>query len=317
MPGSDPPRASVMAYNLRNCGRTKFNQHRDAIVAVLSAASVSVAIEVRDDSKDGQLLQDMLDALNGAAVRGGRGAGGGAHGGGRGRSPPRFTTADGIWRSPADAGGRYAAVASEPLGSSSRKERFVFFYRCNELVVKDARLVHECASVCDRVPMAVRFAWRARPKKQFTLISVHTRPQVAAEELVELHRALNLIDDAWRPSWRARIAKYLARGEKRNVGPILLGDFNAGSNFVTHKDRESHVLWRSPDLTWLVSDDVNTMSSHNGQAHDRIVVPSHHARFLEDARVNELRGVRGVTADALSDHLPLQLVVRCSNRTGR
>ncbi|KAK5856804.1 hypothetical protein PBY51_008374 [Eleginops maclovinus] len=183
---------------------------------------------------------------------------------------------------------QYNFIASAPLGRSIYKERYLYLYKHNTVSV--VFNLQNMATVFARPPFVVKFS---SIQSEFSLIPIHTCPNCAVGEIDAL------VDVA------------VAAGYFSNNDIMLLGDFNAGGSYVKSNDW-SYIRLRSNYFHWLIGDNVDTMVSRTGQAHDRIVVtPTLNSRVVTgSARVFNFQAQYGLTlaqAEAVSDHFPVEV----------
>jgi len=88
----------------------------------------------------------------------------------------------------------------------------------------------------------------------FTLITIHTKPSIAMEEINALHT----------------VVQDYQTENPQEPDIVILGDYNADCTYASSEE-----LWSSPmrnsNYTWLISDSVDTTVSSSDCAYDRIV----------------------------------------------
>nr|XP_020443449.1 deoxyribonuclease-1-like isoform X2 [Monopterus albus] len=212
----------IAAFNAKKLGMKKVNDEfvMRYLVKILSRYSVVVVLEVVD--KDDDAMNILLDELN-------------------------------------SNGHDYNKICSPELGRGTYKEKFVCFYRENEVTLVD-QYQYEDDQAGDedafaREPFILHFNCSTAVVKDMVLIPVHTKPQDAWKELDELHDVVEFIKERW--------------GIK-NI--IILGDFNADGRYLSKKEKKM-IRICSPCYHWLIDDDVDTTASNsNDHTYDRIVV---------------------------------------------
>ncbi|XP_029288592.1 deoxyribonuclease-1-like isoform X3 [Cottoperca gobio] len=213
----------IAAFNAKNLGWKKVTDKTVVhyLTKIMSQYSVVVILEVMD--KSGKAMERLLKKLNNSS-----------------NSP-------------------YTMIASCRLGRDTYKERFVCFYR-EEDVTLEACHQYEDNQIGDvdafaREPFILRFSCPSTVVKDLVLIPVHTKPTDSLKELDELHDVVTSIRQKWGTD---------------NI--IILGDFNADGRYLSQKKKKKIRISSAP-YHWLIDDDVDTTSSNfNDHTYDRIVV---------------------------------------------
>jgi len=96
------------------------------------------------------------------------------------------------------------------------------------------------------------------------------------------------------------------------VGPIIMGDLNAGKNYISNKAKEQIELFANKEkFTWLIGDEVDTtVASTTDYPYDRIIVPTEQLQFFRNAKpylFDEKLKLDNQTALAVSDHYPVEV----------
>ncbi|XP_068193957.1 deoxyribonuclease-1 [Antennarius striatus] len=198
---------------------------------------------------------------------------------------------------------RYSHIVSEPLGRSSYKERYLFLYREQTVSVAKNYTYNDANGPCGmdsfmREPFVVMFSSRHTAVKNFTLIPQHTSPDSAVEEVDALYDVVNDVFRRW-----------------KNNDIVLLGDFNAGCNYVMHSEWEQIRLFTDKSFHWLIPSEADTTVTHTNCPYDRIVVTADMMRgvvqgsavvynYMEDL------GLSHDLALAVSDHFPVEVKLR-------
>ncbi|KAJ4923016.1 hypothetical protein JOQ06_015366 [Pogonophryne albipinna] len=180
-----------------------------------------------------------------------------------------------------------------PLGPGSYKERYLFLYKFQTVTVTGS--FQYTASGFERPPYVVKFSSTQTAVTDFVLIPIHTKPGHAVEEL----KALDVVVDAAKQKWT-------------NNNIMVLGDFNAGSNYVPTRTRSTIPLFDTNVFHWLIPDNVDTTVSKSGQAYDRIVVTNDMYRGMNPRRAGifDFEKEFHLTLDetkAVSDHFPVEV----------
>ncbi|KAM9361365.1 deoxyribonuclease-1-like [Symphorus nematophorus] len=253
----------IAAFNVRNLGQSKVDNvnKRRILIKIVSRYSVVVMLEVLD--QDGSAMKKFLTELN------------------------KF-----------NRNTQYAMVCSKPLGRTSYREKFVFFYRKDEVRVMNSYQYREQEEedVLAREPFAVQFACPSTSVKKLVLIPVHTKPQDAEIELDALDDVVEAVRDKW-----------------RNDNIMILGDFNADGRYLSKK-KKSKIRIYSPPYYWLIDDDVDTTTSDdNDHTYDRIVVfgdEMYEAVVPNSAKPFDFQRAYRLTArttEGISDHYPVEV----------
>ncbi|XP_049437980.1 deoxyribonuclease I-like 1-like [Epinephelus fuscoguttatus] len=210
-----------------------------------------------------------------------------------------------------DKSNSYSYVESERLGRKTYKEQYVYIYRNNVLTVKEQyqypKLEGEGTNETDvfsREPFIVRFHSPTTLVKDFVLIGHHTCPRNAMKEIDELYTVFKGIYKKWRTD---------------NV--MILGDLNAGCNYVTIKGWRAVRLRSDPKFRWLIGDEQDTTVREKTHcAYDRIIV---HGREIISSIVpdsaqpfNFKESFHLTEEEALevSDHFPVEVDLKPNHR---
>ncbi|XP_042347405.1 deoxyribonuclease I-like 1-like [Plectropomus leopardus] len=211
-----------------------------------------------------------------------------------------------------DKSNSYSYVESERLGRKTYKEQYVYIYRNNVLTVKEhyqyPKLEGEGTNETDvfsREPFIVRFHSPTTLVKDFVLIGQHTCPRNAMKEIDELYTVFKGIHKKWKTD---------------NV--MILGDLNAGCNYVTIKGWRTVRLRSDPKFWWLIGDEQDTTVRQKTHcAYDRIIV---HGREMISSIVpgsaqpfNFKESFHLTEEEALevSDHFPVEVELKTETRT--
>ena len=159
-----------------------------------------------------------------------------------------------------EAGVVYKFLISERTGKnpddSSSKEQYAYYYNTGTIEVLDKGGLYD-----DRKPDHFQrepFVSRFKTKKgnfSFVLISIHTRPCSAAEEIAALEH----------------VVKWARVHYPKEDDFIMLGDFNADCNYISKENLEAISLSGS-QYTWIIPNSADTnVSTKTSCAYDRIV----------------------------------------------
>ncbi|KAK1901126.1 Deoxyribonuclease-1-like 1 [Dissostichus eleginoides] len=247
----------IAAFNVKRLGWAKVNKTavREIIIEIVSQYSVVVLLEVMDES--GKAMKLLLKHLNNY---------------GDNRSNP------------------YGMLCSEPLGRTTYKEKFVYFYREEEVEILEAYQYVEKNEDNGYDEEDVDELAR-EPFAELVLIPVHTKPKDAEAELNALH---DVVEDV--------------RERCQNDNIMILGDFN--------KKKKMLRIFSAPYHS-LIDDDVDTTTSNNNDnTYDRIVV--YGERMLEaivpdSAKAYNFEEDLNLTEEetqSVSDHYPVEVELK-------
>ncbi|TWW69296.1 Deoxyribonuclease-1 [Takifugu flavidus] len=195
---------------------------------------------------------------------------------------------------------RYSFIVSEPLGRSSYKERYLFLYREDTVSVAKNYTYDDGCEPCgtdtfNREPFVVMFSSKHTAVENFVLIPQHTSPNSAVKEIDALYDVVVDVRHRWKTN-----------------DILLLGDFNAGCNYVTRSEWQQIRLFTDKSFHWLITDDEDTTVTHTICPYDRIVVTADmmggvvpHSAAVYDYMV-DLNLIHSL-ALAVSDHFPVEV----------
>ncbi|KAL3054371.1 hypothetical protein OYC64_006656 [Pagothenia borchgrevinki] len=193
---------------------------------------------------------------------------------------------------------QFRNISSGYLGPGSHKERYLFLYRDQTMTVTDSFQYDEGkAGDFNRPPYIVKFSSTQTAVTDFVLIPIHTSPSTAVEELKAL---VDVVKEAKR-KWQ-------------NNNIMVLGDFNAGSNYVPMSKRPTIPLFNTNVFHWLIANNVDTTVSRTGNAYDRIVVTDDMYKGMNphSAGIFDFKNQYALTLDeakAVSDHFPVEVQI--------
>ncbi|XP_018554060.2 deoxyribonuclease-1 [Lates calcarifer] len=195
---------------------------------------------------------------------------------------------------------RYGHIVSEPLGRSSYKERYLFLYRENTVSVVKSYTYDDGCEPCGtdtfiREPFVVMFSSKYTAVKNFALIPQHTSPSSAVKEVDALYDVVADVRNRWNTN-----------------DIVLLGDFNAGCNYVTGSEWQQIRLFTDKSFHWLIPNDADTTVSHTNCPYDRIVVTTDMMKGVDQnsAEVYNYMMDLNLSHDlalAVSDHFPVEV----------
>ncbi|KAM9391411.1 deoxyribonuclease-1 [Pholidichthys leucotaenia] len=191
-------------------------------------------------------------------------------------------------------------IVSEPLGRSTYKERYLFLYRDQKVSVAKNYTYDDGCEPCgtdtfSREPFVVMFSSKYAAVKDFTLIPQHTSPEYAVEELKALYDV---------------VVDVRARWKTNDI--VLLGDFNAGCNYVVGPEWQQIPIFTDKSFHWLIPDDADTTVSHTNCAYDRIVVTDDMMKGVVPGSPVVYDYMKDLKLDyslalAVSDHFPVDV----------
>ncbi|CAG0888808.1 unnamed protein product [Darwinula stevensoni] len=261
--GSGP--LNIASFNIQRLGKSKLKKSNvvDVIVQILSNYDVVAVQELLDDN--GEILNPLVERLN--------------------RVSPE----------------PYEAVASDRIGSTSYKEKYLFLYRPSRVELLEESLYPDQAGEFERPPYVVTFRTPTTELKKLSFINVHTKPERADSEI----SALATVSD-----W--------ALSKTKVQDQIILGDFNGGCSYVTGKEWEAIELRRRKEFRWLIPDHADTTTKDTVCPYDRFVA---RGEKLWNEVVEGSVGIRrfdtefGLTEaerDDISDHYPIHMKLKPS-----
>ncbi|XP_034084698.1 deoxyribonuclease-1-like isoform X2 [Gymnodraco acuticeps] len=195
---------------------------------------------------------------------------------------------------------QFTNISSEPLplGPGSHKERYLFLYKNQTVSVKGSFQYDEGkAGDFNRPPYVVQFSSTEPAVMDFVLIPIHTSPRTAVEELKAL---VDVVKEAKR-KWQ-------------NNNIMVLGDFNAGINYVPLYKRPTIPLFDTNVFHWLIANNVDSTVSKSGNDYDRIVVTNDMYKGMNPRNADKFDfenayGLNQAQAKAVSDHFPVEVEI--------
>ncbi|XP_075942742.1 deoxyribonuclease-1-like [Anarhichas minor] len=157
---------------------------------------------------------------------------------------------------------QYGYIISAYLGASSHKERYLFLYRVGIVSVGRSYTYNDIPygfyTRFSRPPFIVEFSFKLPAVGNFVLIPQHTSPSDAVLQIDALYDVVAYVRNYWNTN---------------NI--VLLGDFNAGSNYVSSPRWKWIRLSVDKSFHWLITDDQDTTVPRQGKTgfpYDRIVI---------------------------------------------
>ncbi|XP_030592161.1 deoxyribonuclease-1-like [Archocentrus centrarchus] len=195
---------------------------------------------------------------------------------------------------------QFKYIVSEPLGQSTYKERYLFLYREDTVSVAKNYTYEDGPEESgedsfNREPFIVMFSSKYSAVKSFTLIPQHTSPDFAVQELNALYDVVADVRNRWKTN-----------------DIVLLGDFNAGCNYVSGSDWQQIRIFTDKSFHWLITDEADTTVTHTNCPYDRIVVTTDMMNGVVkgSAEVYNYMTELNLKQDlalAVSDHFPVEV----------
>uniref|UniRef100_A0A7N9AV58 Deoxyribonuclease n=1 Tax=Mastacembelus armatus TaxID=205130 RepID=A0A7N9AV58_9TELE len=194
----------------------------------------------------------------------------------------------------------YSHIVSEPLGRSSYKERYLFVYREQTVSVNKNYIYDDGCEPCgtdtfSREPFVVMFSSKQTAVKNFVLVPQHTSPEDAVKEINALYDVVADVRTHWNTN-----------------DIVLLGDFNAGCNYVKASDWRNIRLFTDESFRWLINNEADTTVSQTTCPYDRIVVTNDMMRGVVHSSAAvynymvDLNLSQNLALD-ISDHFPVEV----------
>nr|XP_023677884.1 deoxyribonuclease-1 [Paramormyrops kingsleyae]XP_023677885.1 deoxyribonuclease-1 [Paramormyrops kingsleyae]XP_023677886.1 deoxyribonuclease-1 [Paramormyrops kingsleyae]XP_023677887.1 deoxyribonuclease-1 [Paramormyrops kingsleyae] len=197
----------------------------------------------------------------------------------------------------------YEYIASEPLGRDTYKERYLFIYRDDMVSVVESFLYDGGCEACgtdtfSREPFVVMFSSKRSGVPDFALIPQHTSPDSAVKEIDALY---DVVDET--------------RSFLGTDNILLLGDFNAGCNYVLESDWEQIRLHTDRSYHWLIPNSADTTVTNTECPYDRIVATATMMQYVVpgSAAIYDFMTALKLSqslALAVSDHFPVEVQLK-------
>lgn len=141
----------------------------------------------------------------------------------------------------------YGMAVSPRLGNTSSKEQYAFLYKTSRVRLLGHEVYDDVGNKFHRPP---HIGYFQAGQFDFTLINVHTDPDVATSEIYDLWHVAN---------WS------LMRQGEQDI--IILGDLNADCTYY-NTNREDALS----EYIWTIDDDADTNLASSTCAYDRIII---------------------------------------------
>ncbi|KPQ43976.1 MAG: Endonuclease/Exonuclease/phosphatase family protein [Candidatus Methanoperedens nitroreducens] len=185
---------------------------------------------------------------------------------------------------------RYDYIVSERLGRTNSKEQYAYLYNTQTILPIGSTYTYpDTNDLFEREPYVSNFKAR-NGNFDFVLITIHTDPDTAAQEINDLPK---VIEDAK--------ARYQGESDF-----IILGDLNSDCNYF---DENSQSPLRNGDYQWIIDDSIDTTTKSTTCTYDRIVISTPAKNdFTGDSgvfRFDTAYSLNYETTIAVSDHYPV------------
>ena len=184
----------------------------------------------------------------------------------------------------------YTVITGPRLGRTSSKEQYAYIYRTEALEYIEAYTYEDEDDTFHRPPFIARFMARGGDFS-FVLITVHTDPDEATEEI----EALPKVVDSARNHF------------PREPHLIILGDLNADCAYYDERNKTGAL--RDESYRWLITNTMDTNLAASQCTYDRIIITAEttpyttgHANIF---RFDTEYGLSRAQAKRVSDHYPV------------
>ena len=189
-------------------------------------------------------------------------------------------------------GAQYGYVVSERLGRTTSKEQYAYIYNIKTIELAGTPHTYPEPNGTDpfhREPYIAAFK-ALSGNFDFTLITIHTDPDEATEEI-------NALDT---------VVSYARSAYPDEQDFIILGDLNADCSYF---DEDSPSSLSGSEYYWCINNSVDTTTKTTDCTYDRIIITDAAiSDFTGDASVFRFDTEYGLTANettAVSDHYPV------------
>ncbi|XP_042894274.1 deoxyribonuclease-1-like [Penaeus japonicus] len=193
----------------------------------------------------------------------------------------------------------YSLSLSGRVGRTTQKEQYAIYYKPSRVTLVSTYQYPDTTDAFEYDPYVVVF--EDSNQLRFGLASIHTKPTDAETEIDAL---VDVYDDF--------------RAQAQGVDDVMiLGDFNAGCDYVTSSGWVDIRLRHDPRFTWLISDHVDTTVKGTTCPYDRIVISGSglneiaYSGSAEPYYFDEKLGLTDQTLiEEVSDHYPVEVRLR-------
>jgi len=193
-----------------------------------------------------------------------------------------------------DSGRAYSSIVSERLGRTTAKEQYAFIYDTAKVKMISSFQLPDPKDIFERAPFAAQFEANGH---RVVFLDVHVKPLDAVQEVDSLTDAYDKVVSHF--------------GGDDNV--LILGDMNAGCDYLPNYAWEDIRLFTEPRFKWLIDNKIDTTVSREGCAYDRFIVTGSWlpgAILPGTVSVFNFKEEYSLTlnkAKTISDHFPIQL----------
>ncbi|XP_069976704.1 deoxyribonuclease-1 [Penaeus vannamei] len=193
----------------------------------------------------------------------------------------------------------YNLSLSERVGRKRYKEQYAIYYKPSRATLVSAHQYSDPVDAFEYDPYVAVF--EDSNQLRFGTVSIHTRPGDAAHEIDAL---VEVYEDV--------------RVQLQGASDvIIMGDFNAGCDYVTSSEWANVRLRQDPRFNWLISDHVDTTVKGTSCPYDRIVVSGSNLTrvvYSGSAKAYYFEEELGLKDQELiedvSDHYPVEVRLR-------
>ncbi|KAI9293852.1 DNase I-like protein [Neoconidiobolus thromboides FSU 785] len=240
---------------------------------------------------------------------------------------------------------KYEGSISVNLGRNVHKEKYIYLYKKDLFTLLQSEVFIDTQDLFERDPFILRLQLKKDMFKSILLLGIHVKPSEVQNELDALvapfeqlsiqpkprdnsspskqeeglfKKVLNFIFSCLCPSMtnshqqQGDIAMEEGQVNHTVIGPILLGDLNAGSSFISKKRLGQLALFNGEQFHWLIENDHDTTVNDNHCALDRIIVPTSQKGLFSNAkayRFDDAFKLDKEFALKVSDHYPVEVEV--------
>ncbi len=245
----------VGAFNIQVFGVTKASKPEvmEVLAQIIRSYDVVAVQEIRDKSQTA--LPQLVDAVN-------------------------------------REGANYEYVVSERLGRTTSKEQYAYVYDSSRLRLAGEPNTYPEPEGTDPFHRQPYIAGFELPEENFSfvLLTIHTDPDEAEEEI-------NSLDEA---------VEYARTAYPEEDDFILMGDLNADGSYY---DEDAPGDLRGDDYYWLINNSLDTTTKATDYTYDRIIVSEGaESQFTGDVGVFRYDLAYNLSYDettAVSDHYPV------------